>query len=241
MSRDSRYHSRASQPAAARQNHIFQDRRKWPMPKPSYLLATLSLLAAGTTCSEPVPTGPLQPPALRIFSGNHSIGLMLGDSLPLGVTLTGAHGEIVPIPPSFTLVSRDPSVIAMNGTFVMHANTMGDTWVVGSVEFEGQRLADSVEVSVACTLELGWSLTPTQQTLHVGDSFTPSVTFMTCGGRLHPVDTLRWSASDTAIVRVDSITGRTTGRSPGQATVQFRAARFHVTGGLPVTVIAPSP
>ena len=113
--------------------------------------------------------------------------------------------------------------------------------MVGSLEYQGQRLADSIDVSVLCTLELGWSLTPRQQTIHVGESFTPAVTFTTCGGQLHPVDTVRWSASDTTIVQVDSMTGRTTGRSPGQTVVRFRAAHFPARDSLPVTVIAAEP
>ena len=205
------------------------------------LLTVLFLIVAGTTCSDRIPTAPEQPPTLSIFSGNHSFGLMLGSELPLAVTLTGPHGEMLPIPPSFMLLSRNPSVITVDSAHVMHANAMGETWVVGSLDFESHRLADSVSVFVACTLELGWSITPTQQTLHVGDSFTPSVTFTTCGGQLHPTDTLRWSAADTAIVQVDSITGRTTGRTPGQTVVQFRASHFHVTGDVTVIVIAPAP
>lgn len=97
------------------------------MSKQGWFLSTLFLAVTTAACSEPVPTGPAQPPALRIFPGAQSIGLMLGGALRLSVTLTGTHGELLPIPPSFALISRNPTVITIDSVYVVHAKAMGET------------------------------------------------------------------------------------------------------------------
>jgi hypothetical protein len=70
-----------------------------------------------------------------------------------------------------------------------------------------------------CTDELGINLSPTENTVSVGQSFTPSIELTTCGGRKRWHPAVVWLTPDTAIVRVDSIAGRITGRSPGAAHV----------------------
>jgi uncharacterized protein YjdB len=70
-----------------------------------------------------------------------------------------------------------------------------------------------------CTDELGVNLTPTETTMNVGQSVTASLELTSCGGRKRWRPTVVWLTQDTAIVRVDSIGGRITGRATGSARV----------------------
>jgi len=70
-----------------------------------------------------------------------------------------------------------------------------------------------------CTDELGINLSPSEMTVSVGQSFTPSLELTTCGGRKRWHPNVVWLTPDTAVVRVDSIAGRITGRAPGSAHV----------------------
>ena len=179
---------------------------------------------------------PDRPAKLSLLSGAHGIAMMLGDDVRLPVQLTDAAGSSLPLPSDFAIVSRNPAIVEIESTTVVHGNGLGSTWVVGTVASGRDELSDSVSVTVGCTLELQASVTPTQQTLRVGESFTPVAKLLSCGGRLQLTDTLRWSASDAAIVQVDSVTGRTTGRAPGQTVVRFDARFYHVGAGVTVTV-----
>jgi uncharacterized protein YjdB len=68
-----------------------------------------------------------------------------------------------------------------------------------------------------CTDELGINLSPGEKTVSVGQSFTPSLELTTCGGRKRWHPTVVWLTADTTVVRVDSISGRITGRAQGSA------------------------
>jgi uncharacterized protein YjdB len=70
-----------------------------------------------------------------------------------------------------------------------------------------------------CTDELGVNLSPSEKTVSVGQSFTPSLELTTCGGRKRWHPTVVWLTPDTTVVCVDSIGGRITGRAPGSAHV----------------------
>jgi hypothetical protein len=99
-----------------------------------------------------------------------------------------------------------------------------------------------VEVSLAATgcgdcAGIGLSrVTPTSATLRVGESIT--LLYETGGGcatkngvtniHLQPAPTV-WRTSDTLIVRLDTLTGRVTGRSPGLAQVRGGSAPEAVT------------
>ena len=87
-----------------------------------------------------------------------------------------------------------------------------------------------------CTDELRISIAPTARTIAVAESFTPSVRLASCGGRERLSDTFRWRASDTLVVRVDSVTGRITGRSPGVVRVEVSGQRYGPLGSVEATV-----
>lgn len=70
-----------------------------------------------------------------------------------------------------------------------------------------------------CTDELGINLSPSEKTVSIGQSFSPSLELTTCGGRKRWHPTVVWLTADTAVVRVDSISGRITGRAQGSALV----------------------
>ena len=193
------------------------------------------VVAAGISgCGDSVQ--PARPAKLTLFPGSQVVTMTLGDDLRLPVRLTDAAGSLLPLPSDFSLVSRNPAIVEVESTTVLHGNGLGSTWAVGTVATGSDALSDSISVTVGCTLELQASVTPTAQTLHVGESFTPVAKILSCGGRLQVSDSLRWSASDAAIVQVDSVTGRTTGLAPGQAVVSFDGRSYHVGAGVTVTV-----
>lgn len=73
--------------------------------------------------------------------------------------------------------------------------------------------------SADCTDELGINLSPREKTIAAGQTFTPSLELTSCGGRKRWRPTVVWLTPDSVVVRVDSITGRITGRAQGSAQV----------------------
>ncbi len=122
---------------------------------------------------------------------------------------------------------------------MIHARSPGSTWIVGSVVESGGAIADSIQIDVGCTLELQVKLTPTADTLAVGASFSPAIELLSCGGQVQLSDTIRWSAGDTSLIRVDSVSGLTTGLRAGQTSVVPRGTLYHLPGGtgIPFTVV----
>lgn len=87
-----------------------------------------------------------------------------------------------------------------------------------------------------CTDDLQFRVTPTARTVAIGESFTPSAEFRGCRGSKHLEDTIRWSATDTTFVRVDSVSGQITGRAKGTTQVQARGAKYGQMPPITVTV-----
>jgi hypothetical protein len=175
-------------------------------------------------------------PTLDVGTGQGAVVVMFGAQTALPVTLRNAHGDTLRLPASFTLVSRNPAVVSVDSGTVVQGRAMGTTWLVGSVMVGGRTIVDSVAAVVVCTAELQIELTPGARTLVVGESFTPAVRLSSCGGRVTLTDSIRWSAADPTIVRVDSVSGLTTGLRAGQSAVYDRGARYGAMAGLLVTV-----
>ena len=85
-----------------------------------------------------------------------------------------------------------------------------------------------------CTDDLGTRSSPRDTTIRVGQAFTPSFQFLGCRGRRVLDDSLSFSSSDTTVIAVDSLTGRTTARAPGTALLLVTGARYR--GPFPITV-----
>ncbi|MBI3568577.1 MAG: Ig-like domain-containing protein [Gemmatimonadetes bacterium] len=202
-------------------------------------IAALALLTLLASCRGEAPTPPAAPAVLHLRFAFTSFGMTLGGTLELPIMVVSSAGDIAPAPPRLALVSRDSTVIRIAGGTTIESMRTGSTWLVASLDTAGQRLVDSTDVAVVCTAELVAALTPRSQTLAVGASFTPTIKLYTCGGHLSPTDTFRWSASDGTVVRVDSLSGTTTGLRAGQATVRVQGARYGQLGGVTVTVTAP--
>jgi hypothetical protein len=188
-------------------------------------LAMIVLLAGchGDRTTSPAPI------TLRLSFGTKSFAISLGQWMRLTMEIVSSAGDSTVAPASVLLVSRDPAVVRIDSGTKVQSIGMGETWIVASLDTAGQTLIDSLAVSVACTLELTPVVTPQTQTLAIGQSFTPSVKLLTCGGRITRTDTYHWTASDSTIIRVDSLSGTTTGVRPGQAGVFVRSA---TNGGL---------
>lgn len=83
----------------------------------------------------------------------------------------------------------------------------------------GVTACDGFPFATGCTLELGMQLTPSAATIAVGESITPKLELTSCSGRKRWTPTVVWRTTDTAVVTVDSISGRTIGRASGMAQV----------------------
>jgi hypothetical protein len=173
---------------------------------------------------------------LSIRFGIPSFNANLGSGIRLPMSIVSSYGDTIPASPRIVLTSRNPAVVRIDSGTFLQSTGMGSTWVVASLDTAGQSLVDSLNVTISCTAELVPVFTPQTQTLAVGASFTPSAKVMGCGGQLTYSDTFTWSASDTTIIRVDSLSGTTTGLRAGSARVLAHGARFGDIGGVSVTV-----
>jgi hypothetical protein len=75
------------------------------------------------------------------------------------------------------------------------------------------------DVTGDCTDELRINLQPRDPTIAPGESFTAMIELSTCAGRERWRPEVVWRAQDTTVVRVDSLTGRVTGRAIGETQV----------------------
>jgi hypothetical protein len=183
---------------------------------------------------------PAAPVALHLSFGIKSFGISLGYYMILPqIKVVSTSGDTAAAPRSLVVVSRDSNVVRIDSGSIVRSIGMGSTWIVASVDTAGQSLRDSLNVSVLCTMELIPVYTPPAQTLAVGESFTPSLRATGCGGHLSYTDIYRWRASDSTIIRVDSLSGVTTGLRPGLALLLATGARFGPLGYMSVTVKAP--
>ncbi|WP_309670380.1 hypothetical protein [Gemmatimonas sp.] len=72
-------------------------------------------------------------------------------------------------------------------------------------------------------------VSPTSRTMNMGEQFTPTVTAVICGGSQPTPFVGRFSTSNAAVARVDSIGGVITGIASGETYVFAR----YTTGGSP--------
>jgi hypothetical protein len=91
-------------------------------------------------------------------------------------------------------------------------------------------------ITTGCDADLGMRVSPTEKTLAVGESFTATLQFLGCGGTRSLRDVIIWSATDTAVVRVDSQSGLVTGRRAGQTQVIGSGKTYGTGAYIPVTV-----
>ena len=207
------------------------------MPLRMKVTVLLALFAVGCASKEIAAPPELEPEptSLRIGDGL-AIGIHLGVQFELPLRLLSDSSEILAIPQGLLVESRNPAIIGVDSGAFITARAMGSAWIVASLVTGARTLADSVEVRVVCTMELRINLTPTERTLIIGESFTPSIKLSTCGGRLQVEDTFRWRANDTTVVRVDSVSGMTTGKRAGTTFVLVKGTRHGNLGIIPVTV-----
>ena len=80
--------------------------------------------------------------------------------------------------------------------------------------------------SYSCPDDLYSRVEPDPQTVRVGESYVAVASAWGCGRTKRLTDDWRYFVVDTAIARVDSITGRVTGRAPGSTDVGARGAFY---------------
>ncbi|MFL5383895.1 MAG: hypothetical protein ACJ8GN_15345 [Longimicrobiaceae bacterium] len=154
--------------------------------------------------------------------------MLAGAGVVLRATLRGA-----------AFVSRAPNVVLVDGAGAVRGISTGRAFVVGTVTEGGRMLVDSVEVTVECTAELRVHVVPRDTVIRVGEAFVARAELASCGGQVRLTDELRWRARDPAVVRVDSITGRTVGLAPGDTWVDFSGRAYGHFEGVHVRVAPP--
>ncbi|MBL0937641.1 MAG: Ig-like domain-containing protein [Gemmatimonadaceae bacterium] len=87
-----------------------------------------------------------------------------------------------------------------------------------------------------CDADLQSRFDPSTKLLAVGESFTPSVKILGCGGTEPLRDVVTWAATDSSVVRVDAATGRTTALRTGSTFVRATGQTYYNVGGIAVTV-----
>jgi hypothetical protein len=198
------------------------------------IAATLLALLAGCHGEQPTHAAP---GVLHLSFGVAPFAMELGTGIRLPIIVVSSIGDTTRAPARLLLVSRNTAVVRIDSGTFLQSTGMGSTWIVASLDTAGQSLIDSMSVSVSCSLELTPVLSPQTQTLAVGESFTPSIKLFGCGGQLTVTDTFHWSASDSTVVRVDSLGGTTIGLRPGQASVFVHGTRYGgLLGSVSVTV-----
>lgn len=90
-----------------------------------------------------------------------------------------------------------------------------------------------------CTTELRIEFAPHQQSIRVGESFTPTFRLSSCGGREKLTTTVTWQSTDPTVASVDATSGRITGVAPGQTSVTGTSEEYHLSQSVQVTVQAP--
>jgi hypothetical protein len=98
--------------------------------------------------------------------------------------------------------------------------------------------AIALVTSCGCKADLGVRFDPPERFLVVGETFTPSIHLLGCGGTEPLSDEITWAAQDTAIVRVDAGSGRTTALRPGDTFVLANGRTYHGLGGVHVVIRA---
>ena len=99
-------------------------------------------------------------------------------------------------------------------------------------------------ISVLCTSACGCDadlqvrLNPQTRTLAVGETFTPSLRLLGCGGTEPLSDVVTWVAQDTSVARVDASSGRTLALRTGSTVILATGQKYHSVGGVAVTVVA---
>lgn len=198
--------------------------------------AVLLLACATFGCSNA--SEPLDPngPTLHLYPDAQGLALQLGVERQLPVELIGPAGDTLALPATLQIFSRNPNVVATGDGLRIFGLGPGTTRVIGTLEWNGRTLTDSVTVAVSCTTDLIVHVTPSVISLAVGGSITPGVALYTCGGYDQLVDTYTWTAVDPTVISVDPVTGRTTGLRTGGTGVAIHGAIYGNLGGIPVKV-----
>lgn len=102
-----------------------------------------------------------------------------------------------------------------------------------TVALAAAALLSGCHLGEGCTVEIRTEVRPTERTLAVHESFTPTVRATSCGGRkvLGGEGGYVWTTPDPSIVEVDGRTGRTTALRAGATRVIVGYAGSGVAAG----------
>ncbi len=89
----------------------------------------------------------------------------------------------------------------------------------------------------ACTMELGWELSPSSRTLVIGETLRPRGTIVTCGGRDRTPADLTLAVADSAVVTLSPDARSVMAVRVGFAQVQAIDAHYGPLGVVSITVV----
>jgi hypothetical protein len=88
-----------------------------------------------------------------------------------------------------------------------------------------------------CDADLAIRYSPVDTTIRVGQGFRPNVQLLTCGDTKQVTDALlRYSADDTTIVQVDSLSGTMTARAVGHTNATVTSAKYGMVARIGIGV-----
>lgn len=172
---------------------------------------------------------------LRGPGGARYFYLEPGTAVELSADLRSEAG-IAPPAERVTFRSRDARIASVDSLGVLTARTEGTVWIVAEVPVGRSLALDSVQAAVVCTTELRLTYSTRDTTIAVGEAFRPSLELFTCGGHVRIPEALTWRARDPRVIEVDSITGRTVGRAPGETWLDVSGTRYRSLEGIRVVV-----
>lgn len=85
---------------------------------------------------------------------------------------------------------------------------------------------DPASLFGGCSDDLYSRVDPRAQALRVGESYVAAASAWGCGQTKRLTDEWRYFVLDTAVARVDSVTGRVTARAPGSTDVGARGTVY---------------
>ncbi len=194
----------------------------------TYVVFTITV-NAGTLTDSCLVKVPAPPVAVTGITIKHNTSLLTGNTeqltanvLPGNAANKGVNWE-----------TRDASVATVNASGLVTAQAAGQTYIIATTVDGGFKDSCLVVVTNTEVNVTGVTLNKTQLTLDVGAFETLLATVVPNSATNQNV---RWSTNSMAIATVDSISGKVTGISPGQAVVTVTTQDGGRTATCAVTV-----
>lgn len=160
----------------------------------------------------------------------------LGASVAVTLSAETAAGTPIPLPSPPRFRSTNPEVLTVDASGLVRSAATGSAYIIGAVATVDGDVADSLAISVVCTLELTAKYDPPPVPLHPGQSFPLRIRLTTCGGKVELTDEFTWFSADPAIVAIDPNGQSATARAVGETSIWAVGKKYGRQSSVPVAV-----